>query len=203
MRQFLVILILLKFVCSAPLIWKEDRNLTWSFRDPYYVFANEFSYQKAKLVLSDAFREWEVATKGLLFTFTDTSPNARHDPENFKSKAKIDILFAKKEHGDEENFDGRNGIIAHAGAKHGKAFIHFDGSERWASDSKVKGRLNLRHVSLHEIGHILSLDHNNRQDSIMNPYYTDFTNNKDKKEDIYLGADDDDVISLMKIYNKL
>uniref|UniRef100_A0A0N5A1X3 ZnMc domain-containing protein n=1 Tax=Parastrongyloides trichosuri TaxID=131310 RepID=A0A0N5A1X3_PARTI len=148
-----------------------EKILTWSFRDPYFVFANEYSYQKAKLVLFDSFREWEFATDGMI-SFVDISPSKRKDVRNFKKRTNIDIIFAKFEHNDLEAFDGRNGIIAHSGKNSiNESFIHFDASEKWATNSRVNDRIDLKLVALHEIGHILGLKHNSFKNSIMNPYY--------------------------------
>uniref|UniRef100_A0A0K0DXA6 ZnMc domain-containing protein n=1 Tax=Strongyloides stercoralis TaxID=6248 RepID=A0A0K0DXA6_STRER len=151
-------------------VW-ENKNLTWSFRDPFFVFANEYSYQKAKLVLLDSFREWEYSINSMI-SFTDISPSSRHSILNMKKQANIDIFFAKFNHNDLESFDGKNGIIAHSSKiSKNESFIHFDASEKWATNSKIKDRINLKLVALHEIGHILGLKHNSYHNSIMNPYY--------------------------------
>uniref|UniRef100_A0A0N5BX80 ZnMc domain-containing protein n=1 Tax=Strongyloides papillosus TaxID=174720 RepID=A0A0N5BX80_STREA len=167
----LVISLFHRFLVKAFEDQWENRNLTWSFRDPFFVFANEFSYQKAKLVLLDSFREWEFAINSII-SFTDLSPPTRQDILNMKSIANIDIFFAKFDHNDLEAFDGSNGIIAHSGKiSKNESFIHFDASEKWATNSKMKNRLDLKLVALHEIGHILGLSHNSFDNSIMNPYY--------------------------------
>lgn len=53
-------------------------------------------------------------------------------------------MFAKYDHGDQEAFDGKGGIIAHSGYP-SDGIVHLDGSEFWSINGK-KG-LDLRYVS--------------------------------------------------------
>ncbi|PIK62123.1 hypothetical protein BSL78_00943 [Apostichopus japonicus] len=75
--------------------------------------------------------------------------------------ADIQISFVRGNHGDIQNFDGPNGLLAHAfipynnGEGH-NGDIHMDADEQWVL---MNGGINLYQVALHEIGHTLSLGH--------------------------------------------
>jgi peptidoglycan hydrolase-like protein with peptidoglycan-binding domain len=78
-------------------------------------------------------------------------------------------------HGDGSSFDGPGRILAHAfypppcgGAHAGKC--HFDEDETWAL-SQNQG-FDLQTVSLHELGHIIGLDHSTVAGSVMFPTYS-------------------------------
>lgn len=83
--------------------------------------------------------------------------------------------WASGDHGDGAAFDGAGSILAHAfypppcgGVHAGKC--HFDESESWAS-SDSPDACDLEAVALHEIGHLLGLEHSSVRDSVMFPYY--------------------------------
>ncbi|CEF67290.1 FI21212p1 [Strongyloides ratti] len=178
----------------SPVLFVDEVINIW---DPFFVFANEYSYQKAKLVLLDCFREWEYSINSMI-SFTDISPSSRQDILNMEKNANIDIFFAKFDHDDLEAFDGRNGIIAHSSkTSKNESFIHFDASERWATNSRIKNRLDLKLVALHEIGHILGLKHNSFHNSIMNPYYIYY---KSPNEDIPPVIHFQDISDIQKLY---
>lgn len=90
-------------------------------------------------------KTWEKSAGGAL-TFIDLSPSNRNSLDNFKRKAKIDIIFAIYDHGDKESFDGPGGLIAHSGYPH-NGIIHFDASEKWTiSDNDTDDYVDLRYV---------------------------------------------------------
>ena len=63
-------------------------------------------------------------------------------------------------------FDGEGGEVAHSWSG---GDIHIDNDESFHID--VANGLNLLYVALHEIGHVLSLNHTTVFDSIMYPSY--------------------------------
>lgn len=87
------------------------------------------------------------------------------------------------------NFDGPFGVLAHAfsiGSRLG-GDIHIDGQEDWG------GAIDIATVLLHEIGHVLGLDHSNPitdPDSVLNPRY----------EGINLTLAADDIAGIQSIY---
>lgn len=78
------------------------------------------------------------------------------------------------DHGDGSSFDGPGRVLAHAfypppcgGVHAGKC--HYDEGEQWASDPSQG--IDLQTVALHEIGHIIGLDHSNVGGAVMFPTY--------------------------------
>jgi hypothetical protein len=80
-------------------------------------------------------------------------------------KADINIGFHRREHGDGNPFDGAGGTMAHAFAPHDRRF-HCDGGESWSAGA-MPGAIDLQTVALHEIGHLLGLDHSEDEGAIM------------------------------------
>ncbi|KAL0371080.1 UNVERIFIED_CONTAM: Metalloendoproteinase 1 [Sesamum angustifolium] len=72
------------------------------------------------------------------------------------------LVFEVGDHGDVQPFDGPGGIFAHAfPPTDGR--LHFDGA--------VAGKIDMQTVGLHELGHILGLEHNTTHEiNIMSPY---------------------------------
>jgi hypothetical protein len=104
--------------------------------------------------VAQAFLTWATNTH---FTFSQL---AQGDPN-----ADINIGFHRREHGDGNPFDGAGGILAHAFAPQDGRF-HYDGDESW-SVGAMPGAIDLQIVALHEIGHLLGLDHSEDEGSIM------------------------------------
>lgn len=91
------------------------------------------------------------------------------------------MFFFTGPHGDSENFDGKGNIIAHASASVRE--IHFDEEEDWESNKNNdlfrwlhpgKGT-DFIQCAMHEIGHVLGLDHVNNKKSVMFPTLENFS----------------------------
>lgn len=104
--------------------------------------------EAAKSPVAGAFAQWASSTP---FTFSEAQPN---------TKADITIDFRKGDHGDggtNSIFDGPGGTIAHAFSPPDGRF-HYDSDETYAVGA-TPGAFDYETVALHEIGHLLGLDH--------------------------------------------
>lgn len=115
----------------------------------------------ARQALAQAFKVWSDVS-GLVFSEVTGD-----------QIADIVIRFTPASHGDSFDFDGPNGVLAHAffpppngGMLAGDA--HFDNTENWTVSG---GGIDLVTVAAHEIGHALGLAHSTVQNSLMYPYY--------------------------------
>uniref|UniRef100_A0A182KDM7 Peptidase metallopeptidase domain-containing protein n=1 Tax=Anopheles christyi TaxID=43041 RepID=A0A182KDM7_9DIPT len=103
---------------------------------------------------------------------------AQHANINFRevysTEADIQVLFARKFHGDGYNFDGPGKILAHAfypGTGIG-GDAHFDADEKWLLNEPLDAEgTRLFDVAVHEFGHSLGLGHSSQQDAIMFPWH--------------------------------
>jgi hypothetical protein len=90
-------------------------------------------------------------------------------------------------------FDGQGGQLGHAWGP-GDAWrgeLHLDGDEAWSIDTPASGSADLVTQLVHELGHVLGLDHSRDQAAIM---YPTFRNGEVKRA---LGASDIDAIQLL------
>lgn len=133
-------------------------TITWSIavtnfvgREPYDFTLSRLGFDAAPL-LADAFGTW-ASYANLSFQQVSDGPA-------------VDIRFGMG------NFDGRSGVLARttttfSGAEIRHADIEFDGAEIY-TPSGGGTSVNFRQVALHEIGHALGLDHEDRVPALMN-----------------------------------
>ncbi|XP_059670923.1 metalloendoproteinase 3-MMP-like [Cornus florida] len=125
-----------------------------------------------------AFDKWASATH---FTFAPTQDYANAD---------LTISFHSGDQGDDHAFDGAGRTLAHAWAPTDGRF-HFDADETW-SDGATSDAFDLGTVALHEIGHLLGLDHSSVENAIM---YAGIASGITK------GLHEDDIMGIKVLYN--
>jgi len=105
-------------------------------------------------------------------------------------KVHIEIRFEKRNHGDDDPFDGEGGTLAHAFFPVFGGDAHFDDDEDWTVNS-VRGTSLLMTAS-HELGHSLGLSHSNVRKSLMAPFYRGYEPN--------VSLDEDDTEGIQALY---
>ncbi|KAL5569516.1 hypothetical protein UlMin_026091 [Ulmus minor] len=142
---------LYSFFKGAPR-WTKS-HLTYRFRSSVPA-----PIQNIKSICARAFQKWSQVSH---FTFEEVSET---------SQADIEIGFHSGDHGDGYPFDGPFRTLAHAFAPtNGR--LHFDAKENW-SENPGQNQVDLESVAVHEIGHVLGLDHEpSIPDAIMYPSF--------------------------------
>ncbi|CAH1802114.1 unnamed protein product [Owenia fusiformis] len=143
---------------GTPFFW-EKKNLSWRTIN----FSSDLTPEQQTNTFTQAFKYWSDVTE---LDFEETS----------SGKADIEILFGKYNHGDGSNnaFDGNGGTLAHAFLPENGG-VHFDDDELWTENSREG--TNLKIIATHELGHALGLQHSDKKDSVMTPYYQGYKNN--------------------------
>ncbi|PSS35189.1 Metalloendoproteinase [Actinidia chinensis var. chinensis] len=135
-----------------------DTELTGELRFALTHLTYEFlpdTTPQAISAVTRAFNQWASA---MHFTFSQVQVYAN---------ANMKISFHRRDHGDGHPFEGPGGTLAHAWAPRDGRF-HYDSEESW-SVGAVRGSYDLETVALHEIGHLLGLDHSSVQNAINLP----------------------------------
>ncbi|KAE8658043.1 hypothetical protein F3Y22_tig00116975pilonHSYRG00122 [Hibiscus syriacus] len=144
-----------------------DGRMKWFKYDLTYNYLSNSSQvldlQDLKLAIARAFQTWRNASK---FTFREnTTPGANTD---------IGIGFFRRFHGDGEPFDGpldryRPNVVAHATPPQSRySFLQFDADEIWSTNpAENTTQVDIESIALHELGHILGLNHSQKEEAVM------------------------------------
>ncbi|TRY69363.1 hypothetical protein TCAL_07676 [Tigriopus californicus] len=114
-------------------------------------------------------------------------------------QADIQLDFFRRNHGSDDPFDGRGGVLAHAFFPRWGGDVHFDSDEEWINErfksrAFSKNAKQLLQTAVHEIGHSLGLEHSKAKRSIMAPFYQGWM------DDLHLETDD--IQGIQSIYGK-
>uniref|UniRef100_A0A7E4WC81 ZnMc domain-containing protein n=1 Tax=Panagrellus redivivus TaxID=6233 RepID=A0A7E4WC81_PANRE len=156
-------------------------TMTWTLRTTSYITpADRFIIRNT---LHRAFNLW-ASVSSLKFV---------EIPEGHQQwQPDINIAFVKGKHGDSMPFDGKEGIVAHAFYPT-LGILHFDADENWTLNQQYG--INLYQTAVHEIGHLLGLEHSTDSRAVMYP--------KNRKYDINYNLADDDVRGIRRLYPQL
>ncbi|XP_017838315.2 matrix metalloproteinase-2 isoform X2 [Drosophila busckii] len=138
---------------------------------------------KIRIMVARALNVWESNSK---LTFREV----------YSSQADIQVLFARRDHGDSYKFDGPGQVLAHAfypGTGRG-GDAHFDADEQWEFESSTDDSrgTNFLNVAVHELGHSLGLGHSSDSNAIMFPWY--------QNNEVEGKLPDDDRLGIQELY---
>jgi len=154
--------------------WKV-KELT--YRVSLYPVKSRLSVRDVDETIEKAFQIWEKAT-GLNFV------------RKRRGKVHIEIRFERRNHGDDDPFDGEGGTLAHAFFPVFGGDAHFDDDEDWTVNT-ARGT-SLLMTAAHELGHSLGLSHSNVRSSLMAPFYRGYDPN--------LRLEEDDIKGIQALY---
>ncbi|KAJ7974492.1 metalloendoproteinase 2-MMP-like [Quillaja saponaria] len=133
--------------------WNSStRNFTYSI----HPVPEKVGIDKVRNAVASALRNWAAVTQ---FSFQEGAEGQKTD---------LVIGFYSRDHGDGSAFDGPGNVLAHAFPPENGNF-HYDADERW-SDNPAKDEYDLETVALHELGHVLGLEHSQDPNSVMVPF---------------------------------
>ncbi|XVF23427.1 hypothetical protein REPUB_Repub13aG0037200 [Reevesia pubescens] len=143
-------------------------HLTYNFRSSVEVPLAE----NLRSVCLRAFQRWANVSR---FTFEEIAEDYVAD---------IEIGFHSGEHGDGNPFDGPQGTLAHASPPTGGK-LHYDADENWSINPGTD-EIDLESVTVHEIGHLLGLQHSLVTDAVMYAYFdSGITKRKLHRDDVH------------------
>jgi hypothetical protein len=162
---------------GATASWKITKQWKWPEDPPVGVLSwcvtkgtADIAGTGENTAIKEALELWDKNSERLSFTESCKSP-------------KVIFKWEVGDHKDGAPFDGQGGTLAHSDPPEGGE-VCFDDDETWTlEERKTTGQpIDLLTVAIHEIGHIIGLDHSTDAGSIMLPNYT-----VSKR---YLGKDD-------------
>ncbi|CAF3671569.1 unnamed protein product [Rotaria sordida] len=156
--------------------WPSNEPLT--FRIVKY--PTTFPQQFVDAELTKALKLWSSASS-LEFEHRKLKKQDEQKSNNLDHKTDIRISFEIGDHGDTEPFDGPGNVLGHAFFPQYGGDAHFDNDEYWTM--KSTDGVNLFQVAAHEFGHSLGLEHSNKPDAIMAPFFKGYTPNFTLQED--------------------
>ena len=153
------------FVIRDPNCRYHDTNLTYAFINS----TPDLLVERQREIVREAFAAWSDVTP---LRFAEVAPI---------ESPTFEVSFERGDHGDGAPFDDagsvRGNTLAHAfypppcGGRFSGS-LHFDEFELW-TDQAASSSIRLLNVAIHEIGHLLGLDHSNVRDAIMFAFYDD------------------------------
>lgn len=183
----------------------------------YWVLENTFENVDRETIENQLEKAFNVWSKYILANFFKININLFDKND---TKDVILIGFYSGTHKCEA-FDGEDGILAHATFKPydmKDLKIHFDADEKWNFNINLNSIISnsplFYNIALHEIGHVLGLDHTSDLNSIMNPKYSRFVDDLFKKDifkaqtihgirkDVSKKSEEPYIFTIIKIYYK-
>ncbi|MCP9259794.1 hypothetical protein DINM_002995 [Dirofilaria immitis] len=151
--------------CGRPdvIALRKPDKYKWNKNDLTYSIEslpNELSEREVREALKKASDTWSAVTSLRLNEISD--------------RGDITVAFKRRIHNDPWPFDGRGGVLAHATLP-SSGILHFDSDEKWVymNPEAISNydTTDVLQVAVHEIGHVLGLEHSSDADSIMTPFY--------------------------------